>query len=90
MLASKAACHTTQNLSSALFRTLARVLFAAGRRTALQADFLAMRRRCGVAFGWNGLGGADVGFDSDFLGHEGLRVGMGKTSYFKPERAAVD
>jgi hypothetical protein len=28
----------------------------------------------GVALGWDWLGGADVGFDSDFLGHGGLRV----------------
>jgi hypothetical protein len=46
---------------------------------------LTVWRRCAVAFGWNRLGGADVGFDSDFLGHERLRVGMGETSYFKPD-----
>ena len=62
--------------STAFFRPLARVLFAAGRRAALQADLLAMWRRRAVTFWWDGLRGADVGFDSDFFGHEGLRVEM--------------
>ena len=43
-----------------------------------------------MAFGWDGLGGADVGFDSDSFGHEGLRVEMINSKYFKPERAAAN
>jgi hypothetical protein len=60
--------------STALFRTLARVLFAAGGCTALKAHLLAMARAGGIAFWWDGLGGADVGFDSDFFRHEGLQM----------------
>jgi hypothetical protein len=75
--------------STALFRTLAWVLFAACPAAALQADLLAFACGGGEAVWRDGLGGADVGFDSDFLGHDGLRVEMGKTSYFKPERAAA-
>jgi hypothetical protein len=67
----------TLQASTALFRTLARVLFAAGRRAALQADFLAMWRRGAVTLGRDRLGGADVGFDSDFFRHEGLQMKMG-------------
>jgi hypothetical protein len=63
--------------STALFRTLAWVLFAAGGCAALQADFLAVRRRNAVTLGRNRLGGADVGFDSDFFGHEGLQMKKG-------------
>jgi hypothetical protein len=75
-------------LSTALFRTLARVLFAAGGCAALQADFLAMWRRSAVTLGRDGLGGADVGFDSDFFGHEGLQMKNGLTHDFKlPGRA---
>ena len=61
---------------STLVRALAWVLFAAGVRTALQADLLAAAGRDGVALGRDWLGGADVGFDSDFLGHGGLRLKM--------------
>ena len=43
-----------------------------------------------MAFGWVGLGGADVGFDSDSFWHEGLRVEMIGLPYFKPERAAAN
>ena len=86
----KTVSEITQNLSTALFRTLAGVLFATGRCAALQADFLAVWRRCGVALWRDGLWGADVGFDSDFFGHEGLRVEMKLTLYFKPERAAAN
>ena len=76
--------------STALFGALAGVLFAAGGGAALQADFLAVRRRGAVAFRWNWLGGADVGFDSDSFGHEELRVEMISLGYFKPERAAAN
>ena len=73
---------------TALFRTLARVLFAAGGCAALKADLLAVRRRSAVTLGRNRLGGADVGFDSDFFGHEGLQMKKGLTHDFKlPERA---
>lgn len=58
-------------------RALARVLFAAGVRAALKADLLAVTRFGRVTFGGNGLGGADVGFDSDFFGHGGLRFKNG-------------
>ena len=63
--------------STALRRPLARVFLAAGVRAALQADLLAVAGGGGEALGWNGLGGADVGFDSDFLGHgdSGLKLG---------------
>jgi hypothetical protein len=54
---------------TALVRALAGVLLAAGVRTALQADLLAVAGRDGVAFWGNWLGRADVGFDSDFFGH---------------------
>ena len=64
--------------STALFRTLTRVLFAACSGATLQADFLTMWCGRTVSFWWDGLGGADVGFDSDFLGHDGLRVRKGK------------
>ena len=43
-----------------------------------------------MAFGWDGLGGADVGLDSDSFGHEGLRVEIMSFRYFKPERAAAN
>ena len=43
-----------------------------------------------MAFGWDGFRGADVGFDSDSFGHEGLRVEMISFKYFKPERAAAN
>ena len=75
--------------SAALFRTLAGVLFAAGRGTALQTDFLAMTCRSGVALRRYRLGGADVGFDSDFFGHEGLRLKNGLAHDFKLPRAAA-
>ena len=61
---------------STLVGTLAWVLFAAGVRTALQADLLAAAGRDGVALGRDWLWGADVGFDSDFLGHGELRLKM--------------
>ena len=60
--------------STAFFRPLARVLFAAGRGAALKTDLLAATGGGGEAVRWNRLWGADVGFDSDFFGHEGLRV----------------
>ena len=69
--------------STAFGRTLAGVLFAAGGCAALQADFLAVWRRCAVALGWEGLGGADVGFDSDFFRHEGLQMKNRLTYDFK-------
>jgi hypothetical protein len=59
-----------------LVRALAWVLFAAGVRTALQADFLAAAGGDRVALWRDWLGGADVGFDSDFLGHGRLRLKM--------------
>ena len=63
---------------SALLRALAWVLFATGMRAALQAALLAAAAGLGgVAIRWNGLGGADVGFDSDFFRHEGLRIKKG-------------
>lgn len=62
---------------SALMGALARVLFAAGVRSALQADLLAAAGRDGVALGRDWFWGADVGFDSDFLGHGRLRVKNG-------------
>ena len=65
------------NQSTAFRRPLTRVLLAAGVRTALQADLLAVAGGGGVALGWDGLGGADVGLDSDFLGHGELRVEIG-------------
>ena len=68
---------------TALFRTLARVLFAAGGRAALKADLLAVWRRNAVALGRNRLGGADVGFDSDFFGHVGLQMNNRLTHDFK-------
>ena len=43
-----------------------------------------------MAFGWDGLGGTNVGLDSDSFGHEGLRVEMISLQYFKPERAAAN
>jgi uncharacterized protein (DUF58 family) len=70
-----------------LVGTLAGVLFAAGVGAALQAALLALASGDGVAFRANGLRGADVGFDSDFFGHEGLRVKNGWTADFKPQRA---
>ena len=60
--------------STAFFRPLAGVLFAASRGAALQADFLATAGGGGKAIRWHRLGGADVGFDSDFFRHEELRV----------------
>ena len=65
------------NQSTAFGRPLAGVLLAAGVGTALQADLLTVAGGGGVALGWDGLGGADVGFDSDFLGHGELRVEIG-------------
>ena len=60
--------------STAFFRPLAGVLFTAGGCAALKADFLAVTF-CGVVtFGWHGLGGTDVRFDSDFFRHERLRL----------------
>jgi len=72
--------------SSTLVGALAWVLFAAGVRTALQADLLAAAGGDGVALGRDWLWGADVGFDSDFLGHGGLRVKNGVAPDFKPLR----
>ena len=70
----KTASKTSRCESTALFRTLAGVLFAPGGSAALKADLLAATRGGGVAVRWNGLWGADVGFDSDFFGHGRLRV----------------
>ena len=56
---------------------LAGVLFAAGVRAALKAALLAVAGGNGVAVRGNRLGGADVGFDSDFFGHGRLRVKKG-------------
>ena len=60
----------TQTDSASLVRPLAGILLAAGVRTALQADFLAVAGRDGVALGRHWLGRADIGFDSDFFGHK--------------------
>ena len=60
--------------STAFGRTLARVLFAAGVRAALQADLLAVAGGDGVTVRWHGLWGADVGFDTDFFRHGELRL----------------
>ena len=58
-----------------MLRALAWVLFATGMGAALQAAFLAAAAGfCGVTIRWNGLRGADVGFDSDFFRHEKLRI----------------
>ena len=74
--------------STAFFRTLAWVLFAAGGGAALKADLLAVWRRNAVTLGRDRLWGADVGFDSDFFGHEGLQMKNGLTHDFKlPARA---
>ena len=69
-----AALKALKAISTAFFGPFARILFAASRSTALKADFLTVRRRCAVAFWWDRLRGADVGFDSDFFGHGELRV----------------
>jgi len=82
-----AACGRTSRTGSTLMGALARVLFAAGVRTALQADLLAAAGGDGVALGRDWLWGADVGFDSDFLGHGELRVKNGVARDFKPLRA---
>ena len=68
---------------SALLWALAWVLFATGMGAALQAALLAAAAGLGgVTIRWNGLGGADVGFDSDFFRHEGLRIKKGLNAAF--------
>jgi hypothetical protein len=47
-------------------------------RPPLQANLLAAAGRDGVAFGGHWLGRADVSLDSDFLGHEKLRLKIGQ------------
>ena len=70
--------------STAFGRTLARVLFAAGVRAALQADLLAVAGGDGVTVRWHGLWGADVGFDTDFFRHGELRLEKKLVLHFKP------
>ena len=49
-----------------------------------------MARAGGEALWRDGLGGADVGFDSDFFGHEGLQMKNRLTQDFKlPGHAAM-
>ena len=49
-----------------------------------------MARAGGKALWRDGLGGADVGFDSDFFGHEGLQMKNRLTHDFKlPGRVEV-
>lgn len=54
---------------AALMWTLAWVLLAASGSTALQADFLAANGANAITLGRNGLGCANVGFNSDFFRH---------------------